>query len=371
MHGSVDKAASGPYRRTEEVAGESSRGWIKTVLLAASAVWSIGLGSPAFAIPFSTALDFVAPTQSMWGPRGSTASFGAKDDWEVGPFSLSYDVGASSGTVSALYKGDLLVDHPSRHGRPGVAPLSLRFQGDANGGSIKSDLGAWAKVAVVGINVLDKDYGLNIQKTFTPALHESVTESDDFVAGSVGIDVLVATAGASLNVEQTDIFVAEAIKGTLAYSRRGSGKSTLTPFSITGNNVLNVDVDLNDWGFWDFSVIDMELDSSFAASFDLGLVIYEEHVSGIRTCNRCVRVPFLGKVCVPIPCGLDYDRNEAELASIDVYNADPFALTFNKITAAEKFSIYVPEPNGLALMAIGLLGLVGARTRRVIRLGKR
>ncbi len=60
---------------------------------------------------YSAALDFEAQNQSFWGAGGSSVSFGSKDEWGVGPVTFNYDIGASSGTVSAQFGGDLLVDY--------------------------------------------------------------------------------------------------------------------------------------------------------------------------------------------------------------------------------------------------------------------
>ena len=324
------------------------------------AALALGLPSATHALLFTQPLDFDASTQSLWGPGGSTADFGASGSAGLGPVTFGYDIGASSGTVSAGFQGDMSVDYSPFLIIPGTTSLNLSFQGDADAGQLKSDLGAWANVwgeidfslLDLDFDILDEDYVLNIDKSYTPQLDQQVSGSDSFTAADVGLDVKVAEVGAVFNIEQTDKFTAIAIDGILAYTLRGSVTTSLTPFSLDTDAGLALDLGLSEVGIWDFWFLDIMLDNLFFTSFDAELLLYENH----RGCG------FLGLEW----CG----RNELPLADLDVYDGSPFPLAFNSITDTNGFSIQVgrsqvPEPSILALLSLGLAGLGFTRRRKV------
>ena len=153
-------------RRLHRSSACRARAGFVALLLAGAA----GLSPQAQALTFLAPLDFTASAQSMWGPNGGSLDFGAADSFGIGPFSFAYDIGASTGTVDARFNGDLRVDYTPRLDRPAVTRLGLGFRGDSGGGSLASYLGAWARIDVAGIRVLNADYALDINTGFTPHL---------------------------------------------------------------------------------------------------------------------------------------------------------------------------------------------------------
>lgn len=328
------------------------------------AAWGVALAvtSAAHATTLLAPLDFNAPTQSMWGPGGASLDFGAKGDFGVSPLLVTYDLGASTGTVSASFDGALRVVHQDALMEPGRTRVQLGFQGDQDGGSLATRFGAWANVKLAGITVLDRAYDLNADASFRPSLGSPVTARGAFAAADVGIDILLAKAGFELEIEQNDAFSGTALTGTLAYGRRGSGSVRELPFSIANDAGIALDLALDAAGDWDFQLKDIALQTSFAIDFDVGLVAYEEHIAGVEFCRAC----FWG-ICIPYPCGIKYDRNDFELFGIDVYNGRPFPLSFDRISYAGAFTIAVsevPEPSALLLLGGALAILARSRGRR-------
>jgi hypothetical protein len=314
----------------------------------------LGTSVQAHALTFTTPLDFVAGTQSLWG-SGSGANFGNSNAVSLGIVEIGYNIGASTGTVSGQFQGDMSVSYADSLSVPGTTSLNLSFLGDPIGGRLTSDLGAWAHVYVGPIDIVNEDYALNINEVYAPQVGQQVSGSDSATVGSAGIGIpFIAEVGADFDIEQTDTFKATTIDGALAYSLRGSGAApTLVPFSLTTDAGLTLDLGLNEVGTWDFWFVNMMLENAFATSFDAQLVLYEEHIG----CG------FLG---------LELCRNDLTLADIDVYNGSPFALAFNSIDTTSAFSIevasaQVPEPPSLPLLAMGLaimlvLSIRGRRT---------
>lgn len=313
----------------------------------------------AEALLFNQPLDFFASTQSLWGPGGGTVDFGDRESINVGIATLGYDIGASSGTVSARFPGTLSVDYSPSLTAPGTTSLNFSFLGNA--GQLKSDLGAWVNVYadtfLGNIDIVDERYSLNIYKSYMPQIGQQVSGSDSATISKAGIDILIAEAGARFDIEQTDIFKATSIDGLLAYTLRGSGTNNYMPFTLITDAGLTMNLDLSDTGTWDFWLMDMDLNNQFATSYDAELVLYEKHISGIGWCGSWF----------PYPCP-KYSRSETTLAGIDIYDPSPFSLNFNSISNISGFAINVgtasvPEPVTLLLLGSVLLGLIGFRRK--------
>ena len=333
----------------------------------------LGVAAPAAAAPIVQrhvqALDFVAPSQSFWG--GATGfSFGTKGSQGWSALNFNWDIGASTGMVSGQFNGDLLIDHDTMRWRPGTVNLQLGFTGDAGGGQISSSLGAWARagatLAGVDVSLMDYGFGLNPDASFSPSLGQAVA-SDDFDAlAGVDASIGIFSAGVSLGIEQTNSFIANAINGAVAYSKRGTGLVQLAPFSL-GSGGAQLSPHLDAEGLWDFWLTDLALDNSFSTDFDAELVFFERHVDGIQWCSKRI-----WGFTIKWPCGLTFDENEFTLASLGLYDGTPFGLDFDNTAQVGRFTIQVvPEPSSAALVCLALAVLVGRQAARVSPAGGR
>lgn len=296
---------------------------------------------------FSTVAD-----QSFWG-GGTGYSFGSRQNYGWSSVNFGWDIGASTGTVAATVAGNLLVDYRPVKELPGTVDLSMNFAGTPDGSSFSSALGAWARVnatLLVTLPLLDYGFDLQPQTSFTAAPVQTVRASANDAVAGVGVDLGLLSTGVNLGIEQNNLLTLQAITGKLAYQQRGSSLVQSMPFAISGSADTVVQPYLSSAGTWDFWLTDLDVNAQFAADFDLDLRFYETHVDGLQWCTR--RVWF---VTLAWPCGLSYDTNEFELASIDLYNGQAFMLDFAPVADGQRFSIeVVPVPPTLPLALLGL-----------------
>lgn len=304
----------------------------------------------AHAFVYSEPLAFSAPARGI-GPIGDSDQVG------LGPITFRYDVGAGSATVGGEFNGVMSVDYSRFMRGPGTTSLGLSFLGDPSGGQLKSDLGGSVKVSAsafgASINLLNRNFALNVAKSYAPALGGTVTGTDSFGVIGANINVGVAQASANFDITQTDTFKATGIDGILAYRLRGSRPYQLMSFSMTSDGGLNLDVDLAQTGIWDFRLVKMKLINTFSTSFDAEVTLRERNLG-----------------CGPL--GLSWCAwNSLTVADVDLYDTQPFALNFNSVSGGDRFSIWVgsqpasipavPEPATLPLLAAGSAFLWGVR----------
>jgi len=287
------------------------------------------------AATFLADLDFSAPTQSLWG-GGTSLGFGSSGS-TGGAIGISYDVGASTGTVEGNFNGMLKADYQPILLSPGTTNVDVGFEGDVNGGLLKSDLGAWLNVSGyvdidildVSWDILDYDWGLNVKEIFTPAIGTKATGSDDLTLFDVGVGFEIVEAGVNINIYETLELDPHSVNGVMVYKNKSSSFMGSTNFSLTSGSPVSVAANLNQVGVWDLWFIDLSLFNTLTTDFDLTLNPYIDYFFG------------------------DW---ETTLAGIDLYN-NSFALDFDKLSTS-KFTIsIVPEPGTIFLFGIGILGL--------------
>ena len=125
----------------------------------------------------------------------------------------------------------------------------------------------------------------------------------------------------------------------LGYTRVGSGVEAFAPFSLLSNGGVDLQVDLPNFGLWEFWLADLSLDNLFQTSFDLGAGLFFQ----TRGCG------FLGlRWC---------RQSNFNLAEFDLYDPAGFELPFAHIPKSGSFFISVVETAEPATLIVILLGL--------------
>ncbi len=326
----------------------------------------------------------VAPNQSMWGPNGPLLNHEYMDGIFVSSGVLQgtgvgYSVQADIGTVSGNVEGILDVSYDDFLSRPGKTNITLSFDGLSNESLISTNFGAtlganarlkvdlpwWAHLIPPFIPDIDislaptfVDLRTDIDAPSTTGLNKLVTGSTSDVLLPVGLDLLVATFQASLNLKQSLYFLPQNLSGTLKATNRQTMTQKLIPFTFdhdidhTNDGTMNDDrqileIDLNEPGHWELSIEDFSLEENlFSQDLDL-------------TFKLAAEVPI-------VQAKLEYETSAFDFFNLfeSEFELDFLAHGFDGDSATAdrvgRFFIYVqpvPLPPALWLFATGMLSL--------------
>jgi hypothetical protein len=317
-------------------------------------VAAVALLSGAAGADTVRAIDFIAATQSFWGPGGSANDLdeGGRTPGAVG---FGFDVDASTGTVRGDYGGQLAFFFPDVY-FVSDGPLAIGTSFSGGNGFLTTRLGAqmdvFGFVDVVIPVPLAPDIPVDIEVSIPPfPLGNFLDGSRNFGLGLGGQTSVTAVTNFDINafaaagglvefgptfkVTQTSTFRPTAIGGTLVYTHRDTGLSFSTPFNAGQAPAIQFPL----LGIWDFSVENLVLANVFATGFDGAVGGY-------------VDIFILG-------------RSEITTANFNLHDVSPFGLSFSTVDIPNAFSINaVPEPSSLALLGAAAGALLVWRRRR-------
>ena len=180
---------------------------------------------------------------------------------------------ANTGTAAATVNGSISATYEEVIDS-GSTAIQLTFNGSSS--KVSSDFGASASLdAFVDAGILDVEFGLagvgaflEPEKNFTANLGSSSgNASDQEEVTSVGsLDVFgVGRLGASVDLDfrQTISLKPTTIDGILAGVNRGTGTMVTQGFAMGSTDTTTVNLSLFEPGMWDFSILDVDLFSTF------------------------------------------------------------------------------------------------------------
>lgn len=312
----------------------------------------------AHATAVDTSLNFIDTSESIWGPGSDASQFsysgsgGFDLPLGLGHEAFGYSIGATSGIVFGNVNGKVTTSYTPVLSAPGIANIGLQFKGSD---SSLSSLIVTAATLTVFNQTFGPTFGLGVNSAFTPWFGIATPGVTSYDIADPSASIGVVSADLDFSVAQTNFFMPTGIGGTLFYQREGSSVVRSTPFDLTGD--LSLPVDLDQAGTYDFWFgDDWTLQNQFNWSAFLGLTFNASTIAG---------------------CGddlLEACHWTDTLANPTIYSSDPFALDFDGFAGPTRFQIEVqavPVPGSLGLATLGggllLVGVLDAWRRRRAR----
>jgi len=343
----------------------------------------LGLPSAGGAIAIQDSWIFrseVAPGQGVWGPNSNVSGHKFSDaigvpDWVLGGWlkgtRIEYTVQADPGTVSGNVEGKVAATYDNHLASPGKTTIDLSYTGISNesriGTSLAAVLSAKPRLKVdfpwwvhlippfptdidVSLPITFVDFSNEIGVDFTTGLDSRRfgSASEDIVP--FNFDVVILALQANVVFEEDISFKPESIQGLLRYVHLESGTEKQALVAIDADGPLPIEVDLDKPGHWEFSLESFFVDEN-TFTHDPGFAL-----------ELSAGVPILSAEVAWTTRLFDFGIFDSEFA-LDFLNHgyDGDATTVDRLG---RFFIFVPEPGGTLLLAMGLFGLVGFGRRR-------
>lgn len=333
---------------------------LKYALLAT--LLGIALLHPSTAAPVSTTTPLslvTTPNQSFWGPNRTAANFGSHDFFGGEALGISYNVSASSGTVSGNFNGTVQSQYSDEIWYWQTWQSRFDFSGTPGGGQLSTFIGAKASVTAHALGadatVLNEDKSISISHSFTPVLDQLEKDSGSVNAAAPGVGINIgvgsASAGVDLNIVQKVNFTGKAIEGNLVGKNLSTGDAISTPIAFDVNGQPDFENVKLGWGYWQMQLEDLALSNDFSTEFLLGLDPFVQYKIGVG-CGDAGTNRDNGWFC------LADGKSSFHAANIDLLATQTFGLNFAQADLPAFYVNVVPEPGSVSLLLLALGGCV-------------
>lgn len=310
----------------------------------------------------------VAPNQTMWGTSSSgydyLGNFEKKSD-TLGTFiGVNYHFKADPGMVSGNVQGTVTAKYDKIMNGLGLQTISLSYAGQDDESQISSNLGVklwgnayagadwlwFGKKYTIGAQFFDIDLGTKTD--FTTGLDHTVSDSSRYNFLPLNADLILLSGDLNFFLDNDISFTPKTISGTMKYTHFETGieKQVNVEFG-TDTDLLDLEVDLDRAGLWEFSLEDFSLsDNTFNHKIGPGIEVG-------------VGVPILSaEIKFEADFGISFGGGNFDLDFLNHgYDGDP-----ETIDRLGRFCVYVdpvPIPGAFFLLGSGIIGLIGLRRK--------
>ncbi len=330
---------------------------------------TIGIES-AWAVQYEDSWIFrsaVAPNQTMWGTTSTGYDYSGDFRYDKAkPFvaGLKYRVLADPGIVYGNVQGSITAQYDKMMQGLGQHTISLSYTGQENESQIETKLGValWGNPYIglttpwgdLTFNITGKflDIDLNTKNDFTTGLGNTMSDSGRYNVLPFNADIGILSGDLNFYLDSDILFTPEAISGTMKYVHFETGTEKFVPVEfLAGSDLLDLQVDLDLPGMWEFSLEDFSLsDNTFNQKIGPGIEI------GIG-------VPLLSaSLSANLDFGISFGGGDFALDFLNHgYDGNP-----ETIDRLGRFCVYVdpvPIPGALVLFGSGIIGLIGLRRK--------